>query len=115
MSVTAFSPLGSLSYEALEMAKPEDSVLMESVVINAAQRAGVTPAQVILRWGIQRGVAVIPKSSKSERLRENFSIAGFSLDQGEMNAISALNKNRRFNDPGIFCEAAFGTFHSIYD
>ena len=115
MSVTAFSPLGSLSYEALEMAKAEDSVLMESVVINAAQRAGVTPAQVILRWGIQRGVAVIPKTSKPERLRENFSIAGFSLDEGEMNAISALNKNRRFNDPGIFCEAAFGRFHSIYD
>jgi D-xylose reductase len=32
-----------------------------------------------------------------------------------MAAIDALNQNRRFNDPGVFCEAAFGTFHAIYD
>jgi D-xylose reductase len=32
-----------------------------------------------------------------------------------MRAISDLNQNRRFNDPGVFCEAAFGTFHAIYD
>ena len=115
ISLTAFSPLGSLSYESLDMATAEDSVLRESVVINAAQRLGVTPAQVVLRWGIQRGLSIIPKTSKISRLRENFSLAGFSLKEDEMSVISALNKNRRFNDPGIFCEEAFGRFHSIYD
>ena len=115
IAVTAFSPLGSLSYESLEMAKAEDSVLIQSVVISAAERLGVTPAQVILRWGLQRGLAVIPKTSKLLRLRENFSLAGFSLREDEVNAITALNKNRRFNDPGVFCESAFGKFHSIYD
>ena len=86
-------------------------MLIDSLVINAAKRSGVTPAQVVLRWGIQRGLSVIPKISKISRLRENFSLAGFSLKEDEMSAISALNKNRRFNDPGIFCEEAFGKFY----
>lgn len=115
IAVTAFSPLGALSYVSLDMATAGDSVLTESVVIKAADRANVTPAQVVLRWGVQRGTAVIPKTCKPERLVENLSLFDFSLTEEEMDAISALNQNRRFNDPGIFCEAAFGTFYSIYD
>ena len=115
IAVTAFSPLGALSYVSLDMASKGDSVLTETVVIKAAERASVTPAQVVLRWGIQRGTAVIPKTSKPERLVENLSLSGFNLTDEEMDAISALNENRRFNDPGKFCEGAFGTFHSIYD
>ena len=114
IAVTAFSPLGALSYVALDMATADDSVLTESVVITAAKRAAVTPAQVVLRWGVQRGTAVIPKTSKLERLVENLSLSDFSLTDEEMAAISALNQNRRFNDPGDFCEGAFGCFHSIY-
>jgi len=115
IAVTAFSPLGALSYVSLDMASKGDSVLTETVVIKAAERASVTPAQVVLRWGLQRGTAVIPKTSKSERLVENLSLSGFNLTDEEMDAISGLNQNRRFNDPGKFCEGAFGTFHSIYD
>jgi D-xylose reductase len=85
------------------------------VVTAAAKRAGVTAAQVVLRWGVQRGTAVIPKTSKLERLTENLSLSEFTLTDEEMDAISGLNQNRRFNDPGVFCEAAFGTFYSIYD
>ena len=115
IAVTAFSPLGALSYVSLDMASKGDSVLTETVVIKAAERASVTPAQVVLRWGLQRGTAVIPKTSKPERLVENLSLSGFNLTDEEMDAISGLNQNRRFNDPGKFCEGAFGTFHSIYD
>ena len=115
IAVTAFSPLGALSYVSLDMASKGDSVLTEAVVIKAAERASVTPAQVVLRWGLQRGTAVIPKTSKPERLVENLSLSDFNLTDEEMDAISALNQNRRFNDPGKFCESAFGTFHSIYD
>jgi len=115
IAVTAFSPLGALSYVSLDMASKGDSVLTEAVVIKAAERASVTPAQVVLRWGLQRGTAVIPKTSKPERLVENLSLSDFNLTDEEMDAISALNQNRRFNDPGKFCEGAFGTFHSIYD
>jgi D-xylose reductase len=50
-----------------------------------------------------------------ERLRENRRLFDFELNETEMTAISALNRNRRFNDPGHFCEEAFGTFFPIYD
>ena len=115
IAVTAFSPLGALSYVSIDMATAADSVLKEPVVMAAAERASVTPAQVVLRWGVQRGTAVIPKTSRSERLVENLSLSHFALTDAEMEAISGLNQNRRFNDPGVFCEGEFGRFHSIYD
>jgi D-xylose reductase len=115
IAVTAFSPLGALSYVSLDMATANDSVLTEPVVMAAAQRIGATAAQVVLRWGIQRGTAVIPKTSNPQRLVENLHLSELSLNEDEMTAISTLNQNRRFNDPGHFCEAAFNTFHSIYD
>ena len=115
IAVTAFSPLGALSYVALDMASEAETVLTQPVVLAAAQRAGVTPAQVVLRWGLQRGTAVIPKTSNPQRLLENLALSDFMLSDDEMAAISSLNKNRRFNDPGAFCEEAFNTFHSIYD
>lgn len=113
--VTAFSPLGALSYVALDMATGSESVLDEPVVVEAAERLKKTPAQIVLRWAVQRGTAVIPKTSKAERLLENRSIFDFELSNEEMSAISALNRNRRFNDPGVFCEGAFNRFHAIYD
>jgi D-xylose reductase len=113
--VTAFSPLGALSYLELEMANQNESVLQQSVVKAAAQRLNKTPAQVVLRWGIQRGTAIIPKTSKPERLLENLNILDFSLSESEMIDLNNLNANRRFNDPGVFCEKAFNTFFPIYD
>ncbi len=113
--ITAFSPLGAQSYFELDMAKKEESVLGSAPVMVAAQAHGKTAAQVVLRWGVQRGTAVIPKTTKPERMRENLGIDDFELSQVEMAAISALNQDRRFNDPGLFAEAAFGTFHPIYD
>jgi D-xylose reductase len=115
IQVTAFSPLGALSYLELDMAGAAESVLEQEVVKQAAQRLGKTPAQIVLRWGVQRGNAIIPKTSRPERLIENLAIFDFELTSQEMDGISALNSNRRFNDPGHFCEAAFGHFHPIYD
>jgi len=115
LNVTAFSPLGALSYVEIDMATNNESVLDKTVVKNAASRLGKTPAQVVLRWGVQRGNALISKTSKAERLIENLSIFDFTLNDDEMLAIDNLNSNRRFNDPGQFCEAAFGHFHPIYD
>jgi D-xylose reductase len=115
IAVTGFSPLGSLSYLSLGMAKPEESVLEQAAVRAAARRHGKTPAQVVLRWGVQRGTAVVPKTGRPERLAENLALFDFELSADEMAAISALNRNRRFNDPGVFCEAAFHTFCPIYE
>ncbi len=113
--VTAFSPLGALSYLELDMAQQNDSVIAQKVVLETAERLKRTPAQVILRWGIQRGTAIIPKTSKVERMSENLALFDFELSEQEMADISSLNMDRRFNDPGVFCEQAFNTFHPIYD
>ena len=115
IAVTAFSPLGALSYFELEMADELESVLIQPVVLAAAKRLEKTPAQVVLRWGLQRGCAVISKSSQIQRLEENINIVDFVLSKQEMLDISALNRNRRFNDPGDFCEGAFNKFYPIYD
>lgn len=115
IAVTTFSPLGSLSYIALDMAREEESLLEQPVVKKAATRVKRSAAQVLLRWGVQRGMAIIPKTSRIERLSENLALFDFSLTAQEMDAISALNCNRRFNDPGLFCELAFGKFYPIYD
>lgn len=115
IEVTAFSPLGALSYVELDMAGQGETVLEQAAVKAAAERTGKTPAQVVLRWNVQRGCSIIPKSTKLHRLKENLDIFNFELTSQEMSDISALNKNRRFNDPGDFCEAAFNTFHPIYD
>lgn len=115
MTVTAFSPLGALSYVSLDMAAENESVLETDAVKTAAARLGKTPAQVVLRWGVQRGTAIIPKTARKERLKENLALFDFELSAEEMQAISALNSNRRFNDPAVFCEAAFNTFYPIYD
>lgn len=48
-------------------------------------------------------------------MRENLSLFDFELTEQEMQAITALNRNRRFNDPGDFCEQAFNTFYPIYE
>lgn len=115
VAVTGFSPLGAPSYVPIGMASASENVLEEPVVKAAAVRHARTPAQIVLRWAIQRGTAIVPKTSRPERLAENLSVFGIDLSAEEMQAISALNRNRRFNDPGVFCEVAFNTFCPIYE
>jgi D-xylose reductase len=115
VAVTAFSPLGAPSYVPLGMAKESESLLAHPAIVEIARAMNRTPAQVLLRWGVQRGTAVIPKTSRPERLVENLSVFDFALSAEAMAAISSLNENRRYNDPGVFCEQAFGTFLPIYE
>ena len=115
IAVTGFSPLGAHSYFQLNMADARESVLDQPVIREIAQRHQKTPAQVVLRWGVQRGTAVIPKTSSIARLSENLAVFDFALTADEMAAVAGLDRNRRFNDPGVFCEQAFGTFCPIYE
>lgn len=87
---------------------------MESVKAIAA-RHSKTPAQILLKWALQRGTVAIPKSSKMERVIENISLFDFTLTDEDMDVITALNKNERYNDPGNYAEPAFGTFCPIYE
>ncbi len=101
IAVTAYSSFGPQSFIELEWKKAKDTpVLFEHPVIKAAAKMHEkTPAQILLRWATQRGLAVIPKSNNQERLQQNLHVTDFDLADGELQAISALDRGLRFNDP----------------
>lgn len=115
IAVTAFSPLGADSYIPIGMAQSGESVMREPVIAELARQHGRTPAQIALRWALQRGTAAIPKTQQVARLKENLGAYDFSLSESEMASISALERGRRFNDPADFCERAFNTYYPIFD
>lgn len=82
IAIQAWGPLGQGKYPLLE----------EPAVTDAAQAHGKTPAQAVLRWHIQRGNIIFPKSTNAARVRENFDIFDFELTADEMAAISALDR-----------------------
>ena len=57
---------------------------------------------MLLRWATQRGIAVIPKSNNVDRQTQNLESLDFDLSEAEVKEISGLNKNLRFNDPGVY-------------
>ena len=68
-----------------------NGMFTEPVLIEIADKYGKTPAQVILRWNVQQGVIVIPKSVHKERMEENLGIWDFSLDKDDMEKIASLD------------------------
>ena len=70
-------------------------LLTDGVLKELAEKYGKTPAQVVLRWHLQLGNIVIPKSTSRERMAQNFDLTGFELSDEEMAAIDALNEDRR--------------------
>lgn len=79
------------------------NALADPTIDDIARRVGKTPAQVILRWTIERGDIVFPKSVTPSRIRENIDIFDFELTGDDVEAISALNRNERTGpDPDTF-------------
>lgn len=70
-------------------------LLGDAVISEIAAAHGVTSAQVILRWNLQKGVVVIPGSSNPDHIKENLDLFGFALTDEEMNQIDALNRNEK--------------------
>jgi diketogulonate reductase-like aldo/keto reductase len=68
--------------------------LGEETIKRIAEEAGRTPAQVLLRWCVQRGIPVLPKSTHRERIEENGQIFDFSLSDENMAALDALDHTR---------------------
>ena len=92
IATEAWSPLGS-----------GKGLLEVPAIVAIAQKHGRTPAQVVLRWHLQLGNVVIPKSVTPSRIKENIEVFDFSLDTEDLAAISALNEDRRLGpDPVTF-------------
>lgn len=101
IAVTAYSSFGPQSFIECDMKLAADTpLLFDHPVINkAAEKHGKTPAQVLLRWATQRGISVIPKSNSQGRLQQNLDVISFDLTKEEIEEISGLDKNLRFNAP----------------
>lgn len=91
IATEAWSPLG------------QGAALSDATITGLAKRHDVTPAQVVLRWHLQLGNIVIPKSVTPARIRENFDVFTFDLSTEDLSAIAALDTDRRIGpDPATF-------------
>jgi diketogulonate reductase-like aldo/keto reductase len=88
----AWSPIGGITFYR---DGSHGSTLADPVIGNIASAHGKTPAQVMLRWGLQHGRSVIPKSTKPSRIAENINVFDFELSADEMAAIDGLDTGRR--------------------
>ncbi|MCW2507312.1 MAG: dkgA [Modestobacter sp.] len=81
----------------------QGKVLDDPTILRVAERHGRTPSQVTLRWHVQRGDIVFPKSVTRSRVEENFAIFDFELSADDMREITALNRDERTGpDPDTF-------------
>ncbi|MFH9431853.1 aldo/keto reductase [Streptomyces sp. NPDC017615] len=102
----AWSPIGGITFYTGE---GRQSVLDDPAVTAIAGVHGKSPAQVLLRWGIQQGRSVIPKSTRPHRIAENIDVFDFTLDADEVKALNALESGRRGGpEPENVTLAAYG-------
>ena len=80
----------------------QGKVLDDGTIVNIANNIDKTPAQVVLRWHVQQGNIVFPKSGSPERMQENFELFDFELSANDMELISKLNRDERMGpDPDV--------------
>ncbi len=102
----AWSPIGGITFYRNGN---RASTLDDPVIADIATAHAKTPAQVMLRWGLQQGRSVIPKSTKPGRIAENIDVFDFELSAGEMTAIDGLDTGRRGGaEPDAITLEAFG-------
>lgn len=99
IEITAYSPLGSGG----KPKKPDlPPLLSHPTLIKIGSDHGKSPAQIAIRWSLQHGFIVIPKTSNIQRLDENINVFDFELSQIEMDSLDQLNKNFRFVAPSFY-------------
>lgn len=88
----AWSPIGGITFYR---DASHGSTLQDPVIAGIARARGKTPAQVMLRWGLQHDRSVIPKSTKPNRIAQNINVFDVELSANEMAAIDGLDTGRR--------------------
>ncbi|RUS18876.1 putative NAD(P)H-dependent D-xylose reductase xyl1 [Endogone sp. FLAS-F59071] len=101
MQVTAYSTFGPASFVELEMAHAVNATPLfdHPVITTVASRHSRAPAQILLRWAVQRGLAIIPKTSNRERLKQNLDLLSFSLTDKDLAEIRSVENGLRLNNP----------------
>ncbi|XP_044730730.1 1,5-anhydro-D-fructose reductase [Chrysoperla carnea] len=107
ITITAYSPLGApgigVLLKKLNAAKEIPDELANETVKKIAEKYNVTPAQILLRYTVQRGIAAIPKSINPTRIKANISIFHFELDNGDITELKALDQG----SSGRVCDFKF--------
>ena len=99
--LTAYSPLGN---PGLDRNPENPKILQDQQIKQIADSLKVSPAQVLIKWAIQRGTSVIPKSSNPNRLKENFEAQQIELSSEDMDIINSLDRDLRYIDGSFFTQ-----------
>lgn len=94
--VTAYAPLGSGDRPDPMKEAGEPSLLADRVVADIAQKNKATPAQVLIAWGLARGLVEIPKSVQFDRIEENLGALNVTLDANDMKRLNSIDETFRF-------------------
>ena len=114
--LTAYAPLGSSDRPDRLKTKHEPVLLHDRVVRKIAEKHGVSPAQVLIKWSIERNVAVIPKSVRPDRIKQNFEATALALTDQDIAELNALDKHRRYISGSFWAmEGSPYTINNIWD
>lgn len=95
--VTAYAPLSSPGQmESMGIADKVPNLLQEKVVTDIASKLDKTPSQVLLAWGMRRGISVIPKASDLKHAQENLGAVGWDLPEEDFKTLSSLSPQTRY-------------------
>ncbi|KAI1267590.1 NADP-dependent oxidoreductase domain-containing protein [Xylariaceae sp. FL1019] len=106
IAVTAYSSFGPASFMTFgfKNAGSLTPLMQDDLITGLAKKYGKEPSQILLRWATQRGLAVIPKTSRKEIMAQNLDCTGFDLEDADIEAISSKDANIRFNQPSQYFE-----------
>ncbi|CAN6328015.1 unnamed protein product [Urochloa humidicola] len=110
--LSAYSPLGSPGTKTVKAG----AVLEHAAVVSAAAKLGKTPAQVALRWGVQMGHSVLPKSTNEERIKANFDVYDWSIPDDLFAKLSEIEQERLIRaDFFVHPEGLFKSVEEFWD
>jgi len=105
--LTAYSPLGSPGTSSMK-----GEVIKNPIVHMVAEKLGKTPAQIILRWGLQMGHSILPKSSTESRIKENFELFDWSIPEELFAKFSEIEQVRLIS-ASAFVHETYGAYKTI--
>ncbi|MGB7842504.1 MAG: aldo/keto reductase [Salinimicrobium sp.] len=111
---TAYSPLGSGDRVASMKAEDEPSLLEDATIKKIAEKHGADAGQILIQWAVQRGTAVIPKSTSEKHITSNLESQKIELDQEDLKEIAKLDKHFRYVT-GEFFVTPNNPYDNIYD
>ena len=112
--VTAYSPLGSGDRHAALKGQEEPTLLDHPIIMEIAGKHGFSPAQVLIKWSLERGTAVIPKSTTKDHIISNLKSIELKLDDQDNKAIAAMDRHYRYVS-GKFYVTPGNPYNNLFD